>query len=293
MMNTVQHALSNVKNSFDFSVDKFRLSGPDNLRTPAFGLFRSDTMEFVGSGNNTFTDGYEPHTSDDVIALVEAASPLFDDNIEVKCHWNDGHYVFIEPNKGFRREIYNSRDSVWPRLVIRAGYNGRAFTAMMGLFRDACQNMSMPRKVSGTVTTIRHTHSLRDKMDRLISDFQKLNAAYDNLYDACQRMEANKLRVSDFLTQVMGEIPSEEGSKRTRYENRVESIVNRLMRERIELGRPDMETGVASGWELYNAVQGYVQHDKPRRGTPNRIDVILKTADDKMVRDAEILALSL
>lgn len=292
-MQTSNAILDSVKSAFNFSVDKFPLSGPDGLRTPAYGLFRDDSGEFVGSGNNTFTQGYEPHTTDDVIALVEAASPLFDDNIEVKCRWSDGHNVFIQPDRGFRRSVYGGNDSIWPRMIIRAGYNGRAFSAVMGLYRDACSNLSIPRQVSGTNITIRHTFSLRDKMDELLKDFSGLSQAYDNLFDACQSMEANTLRVSDFLQGVLGNMPQEEGSKRTRYENRLEDIVSRMMKERIILGRPDMGEDKATGWELYNAVQGYVQHDKPRRGTPHDLDVILKTADDQMVRKAETLALSL
>jgi hypothetical protein len=291
-MQTKNAILDSVKSAFNFSVDKFPLSGPDGLRTPAIGLFRDDTGEFIGAGNNTFTRGYTPHTTDDVVALVEAASPLFDDNIEVNCHWNNGHYVTVQPDNGFRRSVYNADDSIWPRLIIRAGYDGRAFSAQMGIFRDACLNLEMPRQVSGIGLTVRHTHSLRSKLDNLINDFQALDKAYDNLFDAFQTMEANKLRVSDFLNSVLGEMPAEKGSKQTRHENRVSDIVTRMMKERVSLGRPDMGNDIATGWELYNAVQGYVQHDKPRRGTPSAFDVILRTADDSMVRKAESLALS-
>jgi len=291
-MQTSTQVLDKVRDSFDFGIQKFRLSGPDNMRTPAFGLFRDDTSEFIGSGNNTFTEQYLPHQTDDVIALVEAAAPLFDQQIDVQCHWSDGHYVFVQPDKGFRRTVFGSNDSIWPRLVIRAGLDGRAFTAGMGMYRDACRNLSIPRKVSGTMTTIRHTHSLRDKMDSLIANFQQLSDSYDNLFEACQQMEANKLRVSDFLAEVIGKMPTEEGSKKTRYENRLRDIVNRLMDERIALGRADMGKDIATGWELYNAVQGYVQHDKPRRNAPSDLDVILKTANDTMVRKAEELALA-
>ena len=62
-----------VKSKFDFTVDKFPLSGPDGLKTPLYGLFRSDTMDYVGK---PCSKHYVAHQSDDVLALVESAGEL-------------------------------------------------------------------------------------------------------------------------------------------------------------------------------------------------------------------------
>ena len=39
--------LDSVRSKFDFTVDKFPLSGPDSLRTPLYGLFRSAISKMV------------------------------------------------------------------------------------------------------------------------------------------------------------------------------------------------------------------------------------------------------
>ena len=43
-------AADQVRSAFDFTVDKFPLSGPDGMRTPWYAMFRSDSNEVVGRG---------------------------------------------------------------------------------------------------------------------------------------------------------------------------------------------------------------------------------------------------
>ena len=98
-----------VGQTFDFTVDKFKLSGPDNMSTPYYGLFRSDNMACVGGGS--VSDRYTPHTTQDVLALVEAASEAFDGDINVECGFYDGHYVLIQPT----RELLKCHP--WSKLI--------------------------------------------------------------------------------------------------------------------------------------------------------------------------------
>ena len=76
---------ASVRSAFDFTVDKFPLSGPDNMSTDQYGLFRSDTGYLTGV--KSISSQYVPHTTDDVCALVEAASVAFDGDLDLKCHW--------------------------------------------------------------------------------------------------------------------------------------------------------------------------------------------------------------
>ena len=91
-MSSVSNSVSDkIRSTFNFSVDKFPLSGPDGMSTPLYGLFRSDNSSLVGS--KSVTARYHPHTTDDVCALADAAENAFDDDIDVRCHFRAGHYV--------------------------------------------------------------------------------------------------------------------------------------------------------------------------------------------------------
>lgn len=276
-----------VKTVFNFSVDKFPLSGPDNMRTEWFGLFRSDTSEPVGSGS--VTSRYVPHQTDDVLALVESAAEAFDGVGEVKCHFNDGHYVVVQPSKEYRLNVFGTQDNIIPRLVIRAGYDMKAFSASVAFFRDLCKNLHIMRTVESTTVSIRHTSGLRSKMNELIRTFSVLKNSWATLGDVVQQMEATRVNLPAFLDAVYGQ-PKEGDTTRseTIHRNRTGAIILRIMHEQFAAGRPRMTNDmVVTGWEAFNAVQGYTQHAATRRNGIGDFQRMLLAHNDAAVLRAE------
>lgn len=292
MTTATANAVSAVRDAFNFTVDKFPLSGPDGMATPFYGLFRSDTSKVVGTA---VTNRYRCHQTDDVLAITEAAiEALSDEDIQVRTHFRDGHYVEYSPSNAERRAIYGTADNIFPRFLLRAGYDGRAFSVSLGYYRDLCSNLHIPRAVGkGIVRTIRHTSGLRSKMDELIHDFSELGKGWDAIQAAVQRMESREVVLTDFLNSIYGE--PEKDSKRavTVHKNRTEAIVRRLLGEQVRSGRPSMGSDFkVSAWEAFNAVQGYVQHEATRRsGFDNAMDRLILANGDKYVHSAELLAL--
>lgn len=290
-------ALNRVKEVFDFSVDKFPLSGPDGMATPWYGLFRSDTGTVVGPGSKT--DRYQPHTTDDVLALVEAAQEAFETDVKVDCHFRDGHYVSIAPTDGHRRSIFskdgNDTDNIFPRIFISAGYDGRSFQATMGYWRDLCANLSMLKSIKSTRAKIRHTSKLRGEMNDLIRTFQVLKESWGGLTSLIDELEGRKVQMVDYLNAIYPQ-PDEDAGKRavTVHKNRTEAIIKRLQDECYRSGRPAMGGDLlVSAWQAYNAVQGYVQHDSSRkRGFSSEFDRIINASRDQAVHKAELLALA-
>jgi len=292
---------TSVRDDFDFSVDKFPLFGPDNMPTDQYGLFRSDTGYI--NGIKSISPRYVPHTTDDVCALVEAASDAFDGEVECKTHWQQGHYVSVAPTHGHRKAIYGSNDNIFPRIIIRAGYYGQAFTGTMGYYRDACNNLAMMRQVSGTSVSIRHTSGLRAAMDELIETFGKLSEGWEHLQEVAAELQTREVRMVEFLDQIYGRPTDEQlalahSGQRVRavttHQNRTEAIWQRLNRERVRTGRPTMVNDTVSAWEAYNAIQGYVQHDaQAKKGFKSEFSRILRAANDTSVRKAESLVLEL
>lgn len=294
MTNATASAIDAVHEAFDFTVEKFPLSGPDGLKTPFYGLFRSDSGQVVG---NAVTQRYRTHQTDDVLAITEAAmTALEDENVAVRTHFRDGHYVEYAPSNAERKAIYGTEDNVFPRFLLRAGYDGRAFTVSLGYYRDLCLNMSMLRSVGKSVhRSIRHTSSLRGKMDELISDFSSLGKGWEQLTRAIERMESREVVLTNFLDAVYGKPDTDSKRAVTVHKNRTEAIVRRLMGERVRSGRPQMGGDFkVSGWEAYNAVQGYVQHEATRKsGFNSDMDRIILAAKDTAVHRAEEAALGL
>ena len=289
-------ALDRVKEVFDFSVDKFPLSGPDGMSTPWYGLFRSDTGTVVGQGSKT--DRYQPHQTDDVLALVEAAQEAFETDVKVDCHFRDGHYVSIAPTDGHRRSIFskdgNGTDNVFPRIFISAGYDGRAFQATMAYLRDLCMNLSMFKTIKETRAKIRHTSKLRGEMNDLIRTFQVLKESWGTLTGVIENLESRKVQMVEFLDAIYPQPDADAGKRAvTVHKNRTEAIIKRLQNERFASGRDLMKSDfIVSAWEAYNSVQGFVQHDSSRKsGFTGQFDRIINASRDQAVRKAESLAL--
>ena len=300
-----------VRNAFDFTVDKFPLSGPDRMATPHYGLFRSDSHECVG---RPCAKGYVPHTTDDVCAIAEAVETVFGDcESRVETHFSNAHYVQICPTHKYRRDVFNRNhgtqgghhyianrgteatpDSIWPRIVIRAGYDATSFRCSIGLYRDLCRNMTMLQTLSETETRIRHDSNLRGKMDALVEQLQGLHAGWDSVHDLALQMDRREIIVADFLHQLYGS-PDEATSQRaqTYHRNRTDAILNRLVREYAATGRDlaQVEAGRATGWMLFNAVQGFAQHTQ-RRTSDNMMARVFAADRDRYVRQAATLATS-
>jgi hypothetical protein len=287
-------ALDVVKSTFDFNIGKYPLSGPDNMRTPWYGLFREDTTAVVGNGS--VSNVYVPHQTDDVLALVESAITAFDSEMEVNCGFKNGHYVNLAPTKAERRAIYGTADNIFPRIMIRAGYDGKAFQASLGFYRDACMNMTMLRSVKSCHVSIRHTSGLRGKMDELIAQFATLRHSWGSLAATVEHMQSSDVRLSEYLNQVYGDAPERQsitqpGRALSIHTNRTEAIVRRVMREATATGRPH-RNGIVSVWEAFNAVQGYVQHDATRKGNPNSLERTILAGNDSAVKQAETIAMA-
>lgn len=289
-MNATETIQSKVRAAFNFNVVKAPLFGPDNTRTGLSGLFRDDDFTLVG--NSSVKDRYTPHTTEDVVAIVDAASEAFDGDIDVQCYFKHGHYVNITPSLDYRKQIYGT-DTVFPRLLVNASYDGRAFRATMGMYRDMCRNMMMMRQVNQTSQAIRHTSGLRGKMDELIQTFSVLRESWDNLGDAIDHMRERRVDVRQFILGLYG-TPNENSSKSvTMHEKRMEAILTRLRDESRKCGLDNpLVTGETNGWLMYNAVQGYSQHDAIRRSGTTDFERILYSNDDKHVNEAQRLLLS-
>ena len=301
---TTDNALETVQNTFTFSVDKFPLYGPDNMSTDQYGLFRSDTGYIEGV--KSISSRYVPHSTDDVCALVEAASTMFDGEVECKTHWNKGHYVSVAPTCDRRRAIFGTDDNIFPRVIIRGGFDGKGFHGSMGYWRDACDNLAMLRKVSGCVVSIRHTSGLRDRMTELVAPFSQLEEGWENMTVAAQAMQERDVNLADFVREVYADkVPTAEEiilaeTKKVRavstYEDRLEAIMDRVVEERDKTGRDAFQVGekkIVSAWEAFNAVQGYVQHDaQAKKGFKSDFARILRASSCPRVLAAETLALA-
>ena len=238
------------------------------------------TMQQIGNGVG---EGYCMHTTDDVTTLLMGALPAFGGECLVDAVWRNGHILVVAPTEQFARDAMsdftnrggNSKDFVIPRIVIEAPLGGLGgFGADFGMYRPLCMNLLCLQSVSGIHANIRHSASMRNRLDTLTAQFQGLVGHWDDILGQVERMKNNRVIVGDVIRQVFGDDDiAGEGRKKTVAENRIATIVGRLLAENAKLGIANDVTGptlATNGWMLFNAIQGAFQHDFTR-AEPNAI----------------------
>ena len=280
------------ESSLPFKVLKMPMTGPDGLESPEFGLWRSDTWDYVSS--KSVRSGYNPHQTSDVVQLGIAATESFDVPVSVDCHFQGGHYITILPTKEFRRSIYGTSDNVFPRFQISAIYGSGGFQASLGIYRDVCSNMAMLKSVTSTTTMIRHDSNFSENYDSLLAQFSCLRERWGTVADACEQMESIKVNLKDFYNFMFPISESDSARKKSAHEKMITKIHSRLLRERFETGRDSQVLdSPVSGWEAWNAITGYVQHDKRRKKNPTFFERVISANRDSMCQKAEEYIFSL
>jgi hypothetical protein len=126
-------------------------------------------------------------------------------------------------------------------------------------------------------------------MNELIRTFSVLKNSWATLGMVAQQMEATRVHLPTFLDAVYGQpIQGDTTRAETIHRNRTEAIIRRIMNEKFAANRPAMETDmVVSGWEAFNAVQGFTQHQATRRGGVGDFQRMLLAHADTSVGKAE------
>lgn len=280
-----------VENAYPFSVDKFRLSGPDNMITDLYGCFRSDNHDCIGGA---VKKNYNPHCVEDIKALAVAAMEGFD-GADLRCLWNDGHILVIEPTKEYRRSIFGTTDNIFPRAFVEAKYGGlSSLNGSLGLYRDVCQNLMLARSAGRVVKmNIRHSNNLGNHLKELIDQFRNLLNNWNGVADEIVKMNSKEIDFVSFIREVypLPEKPTE--TIQAKYDRRIREIIQRVQNERKSFGRIITDLSKATAWEAYNAVQGYEQHVRGRHNNPSYYDRALLALDSKEERKAYSLALEM
>tara|TARA_X000001388_G_scaffold62076_1_gene47802 strand:- start:128 stop:1057 length:930 start_codon:yes stop_codon:yes gene_type:complete len=304
----LKEAMEHLNNKFPFEVYKAPLKhNIDNCiyDTAYHGLFRNDTNRQVST--KTVTDRYVPHTTEDIKKIVTDCIMAFDSDVYgmltgIKAWFNKGHYVCIAPPLDYRRQMHRG-DTIYPRVHVYAPLGGAGSVLInCGFWREKCGNLAQPVCVKGIKLNFRHTSSLENNIENLNQEV--LRNSWLTLKNRARDMDRSSHKFEDAMNVIFNE-PTTARTK-TRHTNRIAAIAKRIMDEREYHNQTGRHEGLnyISGWELYNGIQGYYQHDAPMRSATTQIAErrelidntawirMLKTSKNKHVIAAEELALT-
>lgn len=275
---------STIFNAFPNEVIKMPLYGPDNLPSPHYGLCFENASKRSDWCSTTVKKHYRPHTRNDLATICETVAKGIDlplDQISISCAWKDGrgHRIAVQPTAEYQREVTRN-DTIFPKFILRANYGG-AFVASVGMYRHLCSNLQMIRRVEHTTVNLRHCSNFQENFDSTVEQWQHLAAKFDNIVEAAQQLNEQRVNVADFYDNLYPEPSNQTQRSRNSHRRKLESMFGRLVDERIKADKPGAtDSKTATLWDLVNSVTGFVQHDQRRKGNPTADARAFAAVDD-------------
>lgn len=244
-------------------VSKLPLFGPDREPTGYYGLFTEDG-DIVRT--SSVTKDYKPHTREDVADIATVVNDVFPASM-IRSTFSNGHILRMRPDRSERLTNYGG---LWPDLSIKGTFEG-SFEVGLWIFRDDCSNLMMMRTVDSVLYRIPHRGPIRERLDEVRESLSTLREGWNGTLECVRKMDQVRLHAYDGLRRIFGlPIDSEgaalTGRSETNYYQRMDSILRRINTERsrtpggVAGGFIEPDNPAITGWELYNAVQGYYQH---------------------------------
>lgn len=294
----MQSVRESIEQAFPFTVDRYSayidIDG-QRVETGQDFLARSDQARQPGLvRRGSVSPKYVPHATEDIVTLAEAAAGAFPDNggwgTQVRCSWRYGHIVEIAPSKEHQRQAARE-DKIFPRICIQAKYNDASVLFNAGMNVHKCENLLLPKLVKGCSARLRHVSDLGSKLGHLATLCRNLAGQWEGLVDWSQQLTEKRVDLAQFVKDVYGPGDEQPGRKRTNSDRRIEAIFTRVAREREKMGLKFLNnygTWEVTGFEAYNACQGFSQWDQSRR-TRDPLARAIAASEDKYVRRAEQL----
>ena len=280
-------------NNLDFEVHmipQFGYVDGEYMPTNSFVPMRNDTKQFLSSGG--FSKDFRPIQNKDAFKLISDLSGVTNVQLKNCGQWGNGAGVFAQVSMG-DISVGSRGDRVGKYLSLVNSHDGsRALTILITPYRFFCMNqigkaVNSARKSESTFISIRHNASAEERMNELVKTVHIADEVFQynaEIYNKMDSMKINEEYVKETLSKLFP-LEHDDGRGRTIWENRIRHIKDRFYS--ADSGRVDRYTA----WNLYNAIQGTVQHESRNTLTKNRsvlMGEIAKFSNDSLTTVLEV-----
>ena len=275
--------LSNIETKFErnvnlleqfglfWEVKKVPLITPDGDETDYFGTQRTDTKQVF----STVKNGYQVLQNWELAELITECAGQFDMEVSRGGSFNGGARVYLQIATGEIKGIGKNFDTVQKYLTAMNSHDGSSGVGFgMSNITISCSNTFHRAYKSHGMERIRHSMSMRERLDAMLREFEKVKDAEVSLYDKFIRMseeEATKEDITEVIKLVTGvdvSVKTEQADDLySKYQlNQTETLFNRIKSETVQKGN--------TLWGLFNGVTKYTNTDMR---VPNRENGLLES----------------
>lgn len=214
-------------------------------------------------GAHAFSSRFTPIQNADAFSIIQDMAELADIEFKHMGSWGNGAGVYAQVQIDGTMEIGNTGDTVGKYLSLVNAHDGsRALSVLVTPYRFWCENQISKAikaaQMAGTIVSIRHDNKSIDKMKELALTMDHARGIFIAT-ETEYRMLADKVITMDHVQEAMARAypyaATSKGEPSPNWVNRVLGMVKRF--NYADGGRTERLTA----WNLYNAIQGTIQHD--------------------------------
>ena len=237
----------------------FVQSGEETINTGGFVAMRTDTNTPLGRGG--LSKGFHPIQNRDAFRVISDLSGVTELEMKYAGMWGNGAGIYAQISLG-DMQVGNNGDAVGKYLTVVNSHDGsKGMQILITPYRYWCKNQisaSLANAKENEKISIRHTASAERKLEELIHTVKIADGAFERtqeIYNQLANQKINNEYVKEVLEQLFPAPNQEKGRSKTIWENKIQNVWSRY--NYADGGRIER----ASAWNLYNAVQGTMQHD--------------------------------
>ena len=254
------------------------------IETGGFVAMRTDTNTPLGRGG--LSSGFHPIQNRDAFRVISELSGVTNLEMKQAGMWGNGAGIYAQVSLGdFQVGSSNTGDSVGKYLTIVNSHDGsKGMQILITPFRYFCKNQiaaSLAKAGENEKISIRHTASANMRLEELIQTVKIADGTFQHTQEVYNQLADTKVtneHAKEVLEQLFPTPKKLEGRAKTIWENNVQAVWERY--QYADGGRIEK----ATAWNLYNAVQGTIQHDS--KNTANKQKSVLMGSIAKRSADS-------
>ena len=234
-------------------------------RIAAFGIFRDDNNEFLGTVGNQYTPIQNVYQFDFVDALMEA---------DGQAHYTSagalgkGERVFVQADLGFDTEVVAGDKSKNYLTFVNSHDGSMSAKAYVSQVRVVCQNtLNLANRLAKDALNVRHTKNAEERISQARELFQGARQTAESIQEKLRTLAARQLTKADRLNAIAKLFfegkTQEAAEKDTRTNNLLGEILD-LYEYNDNNAFPEIR---GTPYNLLNAILEHTDHYKNVRKT--------------------------
>ena len=275
---SIDNILSNIETSqastistlqevgLDWQVNRVQLYTPDGTPVDYFANQRADNSEVLA----VVSDGYQIFQNEEMVELCESLASTFDYKIHKGGQMDGGRKVYIQLESDSVTGIGENNDTINRYITAVNSHDCTTSLSFGSLgFTISCKNTFFAAARSKNMSRIRHTSTMRERIEMAKRQIEGLKMEETSLYEkffSMASVEATPEHITKIVKQTLdidiNQRPTElKENYSTRRINLAESLLSSIKREMSYKGN--------TLWGLMSGVTHYTSHVQ---SAPNRAE---------------------